>query len=521
MDLVRLLEESAKKFSRRNCLISAGAVYNFRSLNREANQLSFGLKERLKVKKGEKVAVLLNNCPEFIVALFAILKAGAVCVPLNVFLSFNELKHILEDSRSKLLISSSDFLQILQKLSGEKQKGAEGLLNLENIILTDKKVDKFLYWNQIIVKEQTRNPSFDINPQELALLIYTSGTTGFPKGVMLSHGNLCSNVLSSVRALEISPQDRFLLILPMFHSFTLMVCILIPLYAGARIIILKSVRPFQKVLRSILLNRVTIIVGIPQLFDILQNLTLPAILQMFLRIRLCISGAAPLRLETLRAFKEKFKRIPLLEGYGLTEASPVVSLNPLRGIRKPGSIGLPLPGVEVKVVRGDESEAACGEVGELIVKGPNVMLGYFNRPQESKRAIRGSWLFTGDMVKIDSDGYIYIVGRKKEMILIHGMNVYPSEIENVLKNHPKIKEIAVVGKKDKSKGELPLAFIVLHKDCSACESEFINYCKGRLANYKIPRLIEFREDLPKTPTGKVLKRKLIEISSANPQRKEC
>jgi len=510
MDLVRLLEESAKKFSWRNCLISGGGVYSFRSLNRKANQLSFGLKERLSLKKGEKVAILLNNCPEFIITLFAILKAGAVCVPLNVFLSFNELKHILKDSRSRLLISSSDFLQILQKLSGEKQKETEGLLNLENIILTDKEDDKFLYWNQIIVKNRIKDSSFDINPQDLALLIYTSGTTGFPKGAMLSHQNLCSNVLSSVRALEISPQDRFLLILPMFHSFALMVCILIPLYAGARIIIVKSVRPFRKVLRSILLNRVTIIVGIPQLFDILQGLSLPAILQVFLRIRICISGAAPLSLETLRAFKEKFKRIPLLEGYGLTEASPVVSLNPLQGIQKPGSIGLPLPGVEVKVVREDESEAAYGEVGELIVKGPNVMMGYFNRPQETKKAIRGSWLFTGDMAKIDSDGYIYIVGRKKEMILIHGMNVYPSEIENVLKDHPKIKEIAVVGKKDKSKGELPLAFIVLHKGCSACESEFIGYCKGRIANYKIPRLIEFRESLPKTPTGKVLKRKLVD-----------
>ena len=198
-----------------------------------------------------------------------------------------------------------------------------------------------------------------------------------------------------------------------------------------------------------------------------------------------------------------------MEGYVLTEASPIVSFNPLHGIKKPGSIGLPLPGVEVKVVREDESEAACEEIGELIVKGPNVMMGYFNRPQETKKTLRGGWLFTGDMVKIDSDGYIYIVGRKKEMILTHGMNVYPSEIENVLKTYPKIKEVAVVGKKDKSKGEIPIAFIVLGKDCQAREREIIDYCKGKLANYKIPRIIEFREDLPKTPTGKVLKRKLI------------
>ncbi len=539
MNLVRLIEESAKKFSWHRYMISAKGSINFRTLNRKANQLSFGLKERLRIQKGDRVAILLNNCPEFIIALFAILKAEAVCVPLNVFLTFTELKYILKDSRVKLLISSSEFSEILHKILEEKQKEIKDLLNLENIVLTDKKADKFLYgigkykniryhcenrirviakrfscWNQIIVKDQIEDPSHEVNPQDLALLIYTSGTTGFPKGVMLSHSNLASNVISSVSALKITSRDRFLLILPMFHSFTLTVCILIPLYVGARIVIIKSVRPFQKVLRSIFLNRVTIIVGIPPLFDILKNLSLPAILQVFLRVKVCISGAAPLSVETLKTFKKRFSKITLLEGYGLTEASPVVSFNPLQGIQKPGSIGLPLPGVEVKVVREDESEAACGEIGELILKGPNVMMGYLNRPQETKEAIRGDWLFTGDMVKIDSDGYIYIVGRKKEMILTHGMNVYPLEIENVLNVHPKIKEAAVVGKKDKSKGEIPVAFIVLKEGVKALEgSEIINYCKDKLANYKIPRLIEFREDLPKTPTGKVLKRKLFESSS--------
>ena len=532
MNLVRLLEESAKKFSWRRCLISDRQILSFRALNRKANQLSYGLKERLKVQKGDRVAILLNNCPEFIVALFAILKAGAVCVPLNVFLTFNELKYILKDSRVKLLISSSEFSQILHKMLLEKQKGAKDLLNLKDIVLTDTKAtevspeqrrrnDNILCWSDVIFKDQVkdlpRSPAAqgrgNINPQDLALLIYTSGTTGFPKGVMLSHGNLCSNVISSVSALGISSGDRFLLILPMFHSFTLTVCILIPLYAGARIVIIKSIRPFQKVLRSVLLNRVTIIVGIPHLYDILKNLTLPPILQMFLRVRVCISGAAPLNMETLKVFNHRFKKIALLEGYGLTEASPVVSLNPLHGVRKPGSIGLPLPGVEVKAVREDESEAACEEIGELIVKGSNVMVGYFNRPEETKKTIRGNWLFTGDMAKIDSDGYIYIVGRKKEMIISHGMNVYPLEIENVLSTHAKIKEVAVVGRKDKSKGEVPLAFIVLKEGCGLSESEIINYCRGKLANYKIPRLVEFRSDLPKTPTGKVLKRKLIEPTS--------
>jgi len=510
MNLVRLLEESAKKFSWRKSLVSDSGALSFCALNRKANQLCFGLKLNLEIKRGDRVAILLNNGPEFIIAFFAVLKAGAVCVPLNVFLTFNELRYILKDSQAKLLISSSEFSEILQKIFLEKQKETSNLANLENTILTDKKLGGFLYWQDVIIKGEIENLSQEITPQDLALLIYTSGTTGFPKGVMLSHSNLYSNVLSSVQALEINARDRFLLILPMFHSFTLTVCILIPLYVGARIIIIKSVKPFQKLLRSIFLNRITIIVGIPHLYDILKNLTLPPILQMFLRVRVCISGAAPLGIETLRLFKERFKKIPLLEGYGLTETSPVVSLNPLRGVRKPGSIGLPLPGVEVKVVRTDESEAACGEIGELIIKGPNVMLGYLNSLEQTEKTIRGGWLFSGDMAKIDADGYIYIAGRKKEMIISHGMNIYPSEIENVLGAHPKIKEAAVVGKKDRSKGEIPVAFIVLEEADGLCENEIIDYCKGRLANYKIPRMVEFRQDLPKTPTGKVLKRKLIE-----------
>lgn len=510
MNLVNLLEQSAKRFWWHRCLIFDKGSLSFSALNRRVNQLSFGLREKLGIKRGDKVALLLDNCPEFIIALFAILKTGAAAVPLNVFLSFNELKYILKDCRAKLLISSSNFEQIYQKIIQEEQEGKEDSLKVENIILTDKKEDRTLHLNEITVKDKLKGPLQDIRDDDLAFLIYTSGTMGFPKGVMLSHHNLYSNVVSSLRALEFSTKDRLLLVLPMFHSFTLTVCILVPICAGAKIVIIKSVQPFQKVLRSILFNRITIIVGIPQLFDIFKNLSLPAILQLFLRVRVCISGAAPLGLGTLEAFKEKFKRISLLEGYGLTEASPVVSLNPLQGIRKPGSIGLPLPGVETKVVEDDESEAERDEIGELIVKGPNVMLGYFNQDEETKKTIKGGWLFTGDMAKIDSDNYIYIVGRKKEMIITHGMNVYPQEIENVLSTHPKIKEVAVVGKKDKSKGEVPVAFVVLHKDNQSSESEIVDYCKGKLANYKIPRLIEFKEELPKTPTGKILKRKLVE-----------
>ncbi|MFH1246073.1 MAG: AMP-binding protein, partial [Candidatus Omnitrophota bacterium] len=323
MNLVGVLENSAKRFPWKKCLVSEQGCFSYRVINKKANTLASGLKEKLGIRKGDSVAILLNNCPEYIITLFAILKAGAICVPLNTFLSLEELKYILKDCRAKLLISSSDFFSVLHKIQQEKQ----GELNsLKNIILQDQNEKGFIYWNTFVYGEPHKNLALNIEPQDTAFLIYTSGTTGFPKGVMLSHHNLCANIISSVQALRVTARDRLLLILPMFHSFTLTVCILIPIFTGAKIILIKSLKPFQKVLRSILLNRVTIIVGIPQLFDIFKNLNLPVFLRKFLRVKICISGAAPLSVETLKIFQDKFKRISLLEGYGLTEASPVVSI---------------------------------------------------------------------------------------------------------------------------------------------------------------------------------------------------
>lgn len=509
MNLVQLLEDSAKKFSWRKCLISEGGTLSFRGLNKKSSRFAANLSNKLGVSKTDKIAILMNNQPEFIISLFAIFKTTAACVPLNAFLTLNEIKYILGDSRVKVLITSSDFMPLLEKMVKHKGKGDPQLAHLKEIIIIDKKEEGFTYGPDFFKFSFKPKVSKEINSHDLALLIYTSGTTGFPKGVMLTHANLYANVLSSVCALQIKSSDRFLLVLPMFHSFTMMVCIFIPIYTGAKIIILKSLRPFQRVLRSILINRITIISAIPPIYDILKNLKVPYLVRMFLRVRVCISGAAPLSVGTLTQFKRNFKHIVLLEGYGLTEASPVVSLNPLNGEQRPASIGLPVPQVQVKVVAEDESELPFGEVGELIVKGPNVMKGYYNLPDETKKAIRGGWLFTGDMAKIDEQGYIYIVGRKKEMILIHGMNVYPLEIENALLDHPQIKEAAVVGKKDKLKNEVPVAFVVLTPDANLSQHDVIAYCKDRLAAYKIPRIIKFKQQLPKTPTGKVLKRQLI------------
>jgi long-chain acyl-CoA synthetase len=274
---------------------------------------------------------------------------------------------------------------------------------------------------------------------------------------------------------------------------------------------MKSVRPFSRVLRAVRKNRVSIFVGVPSIYNILKDLKLPRIfhtplMKLFNPVRLCISGAAALPAETFQAFERKF-RLPLLEGYGLTEASPVVTLNPLRGIRKAGSIGLALSqNIELKIVDDKDNPLASEEVGELLVKGPNVMQGYYRQEEATFLTLKNGWLYTGDMAKFDQDGYVYIVGRKKEMVNVRGLNVYPREIEEVLYQNPKIKEAAVIGIADIHKGEVPIGFVVLKEGVEASEHEIIQYLREKLALYKVPKYIEFRSSLPKNTTGKILKR---------------
>jgi len=283
-----------------------------------------------------------------------------------------------------------------------------------------------------------------------------------------------------------------------------------PIRIGASIVIAKSLHQFKKVFKRILLKRVSIFVAIPPIYDLLSKSKPPWIFRKLLKIRLCISGAAPLSSVTLKDFETNWG-IPLLEGYGLSEASPVVSLNPLKGIRKISSVGLPIDGVTVKIVDQDEGELQVGNIGEIIVRGKNVMKGYYKNEEATEEAIRGEWLFTGDIGKIDEDRYVYIVDRKKDMILVRGLNVYPREIEQVLIEYPGIAEVSVVSKSDKHKGEVPVAFIVPSSDVVLNELDIIKYCRKKLADYKVPKQIIIETDLPRTPTGKILKRELRKI----------
>ncbi len=499
--LIEMLEESARRYSNRVALIFERRRVSYRKLTEAVSRLATGL-IKLGIKPGEKIGILLSNSPEYVISYFGGLKAGAVIAPLNTFLKTEELRYILADSGVKFLITSSDFLEMMNQLRIRVK-------SLEKIIIVDKKISGTISFEELLASLPLKSGPV-LLPEEVALLLYTSGTTGHPKGVMLTHQNLLSNTLSCARAIRISKRDNFICLLPMFHSFTFTVCILVPLSAGGRVTIVASVRPFKKVIKNILINRVTVLVGIPALYNLLVNFNLPRLFFLFRflnPLHFCISGAASLPVEVLARFEKKF-RLPLLEGYGLTEASPVVSFNPLKGIRKPGSVGLPLPEIEVKVVDKTGKKLLAGEVGELLVKGANVMKGYYNQPEETGGVLREGWLATGDLAKIDQDGYIYIVERKKDMVNVRGLNVYPREVEEILYHHPAVAEAAVIGIKDEEKGEVPIAYIALKEGEKIAEKELLSFCRERIVSYKVPRRIIFKTSLPKTITGKILKKEL-------------
>jgi long-chain acyl-CoA synthetase len=452
------------------------------------------------LKKGDRVGVLLENSPEFIFAIFAIFVNGAVAVPINTFLKKDEISYILSNCEAKFLISSDVFYDEIKDLN---------VKSLQN---------KFSFGSQKLpdLKKFAEGESADftipeMNLDDIAILIYTSGTTGNPKGAMLTHKNLLSNCDACNVAFKIKKNDRFLLFLPMFHSYAFTTCIMLPTFTGCSIIILKSVmelkkKSFKKVL---LFKRPTFFLGVPQVYTALSKAKLPNWFIKFLYpVRIHVSGGAPLPEEILKEFVGKFKR-PILEGYGLSEASPVVSVN-REEEQRPYSVGPALPGVEVKVVDDNEVELPVGEVGELIVKGPNVMKGYWNMPEATNMTVKNGWLFTGDMAKLDEDGFIYIVDRKKDLIIVKGINLYPREIEELIYTYEGVEAAAVIGIPDKASGEVPVAYILPKEGAKLDAGKIKEYLKEHLANYKIPKHIYIVNELPLTATGKVLKRKLKE-----------
>lgn len=496
MTLSTLISDRAKKIPDRICLWFGKRKITYSEIDSLVTLAAGGL-QAMGLKTGERAAILMGNCPEYIISYFAIARSGAVVVPVNTFLSAREVSYILRDSGCKMIIYSANFTEHISEL---KKYSADTAPFMFNEIPSIPPAPPLL-----------KGGERGIDENEVSVILYTSGTTGFPKGAMLTHRNLISNAEACIKVMHLSHRDRVLLFLPMFHSFSFTVCVLVPIYSGAAIVLLESVKPFSMVINSIIKKRITLFVAIPAIYSILSNKRMPFLLRLafklLVRIRACISGASALPEETIQLFEERFN-IPLLEGYGLTEASPVVAVNPVNGTRKIGSVGPPLPGIEAVVIGEDGSRLPSGQVGELIVRGPNVMKGYFNKDSETRDVLKDGWLYTGDMAKIDADGYIFIVDRKKDLIIVDGMNIYPREVEDVIIKHPLIEECAMVGVSVGKGPEIPVLFIKKKDNAAIVEKEIRDYLKGQIANFKMPRRVIFINEFPKTATGKIKKTEL-------------
>jgi len=486
MNLSRAFGISAQKHSAKIAMFWGEREFSYAELWTQSLAVAAILRDKFGVKAGDRVALWLKNCPEFIPALFGSLHAGAVVVPINNFLKPDEVNYILSDAGANVLITNAELRVYSPALTGARP-------NLKFLC-----VEEFAS----LTHHASRTTPASRNEQDLAVIIYTSGTTGRPKGAMLSHGNLLHNVASCQLVLETVDQDRMAVLLPMFHSYMLTVGIFLPLIVGGSLVLVKSLTQPRNILQEICGRQASILPAIPQFYRTLVSLPIPK-----LPFRVCISGAAPLPVQVLKDFETKYG-IPLIEGYGLSEASPVVTKNPLRGVRKPGSVGLPVPHVEVSVQ--DETGLMLGvnEVGEICVRGGNVMQGYWNKPEETAKTMRHGWLLTGDIGYRDADGYYYITDRKKDMLLVNGNNVYPREIEEIIYQYPGVKEAAVIGIPDPRKGEQPLAYVAAADGVTLDEKALLQFIREKLADYKVPKRIIFMPALPRNATGKILKTEL-------------
>ncbi len=494
-----LLEIRAQQAPDKTFLYFKDEEVSYSRLNEIANRVANGLIAQ-GIQKSDKVCLFMANCAEYIYSFFGITKAGAVATPVNSLLKAEEVTYIVNNSDAQTVITQSRFVEIIDKIRSQCPK-------LKNIIVTDTDdtlADKISFKKML---DAASRPAVDIVPEDVAGIIYTSGTTGHPKGVELTHRNYLVDAEQIAYAAQMTPADRFLCILPLFHVNAQVVTTLSPMYAGASMILLEGFSP-KTFLPALAHYKATAFSGVPTVYAILN--TLPDAEKYALsKLRFCLCGAAPMPVEVFNTFEKKYKAF-ILEGFGLSEGTCASSINPLGGKRKIGSIGLPLRGQEMRIFDDNDKELPPGQVGEIVVRGENVMKGYYRNPQATAGALKNSWLHTGDLGYVDEEGYFYIVGRKKEMIIRGGENIYPKEAEEVLYRHSAILEAAVVGIPDKIWGEEVMAFIVLKEQAALTADEVIAYCRQHLADFKCPRKVEFVKAFPKTATGKIQKNKIVE-----------
>ncbi|MDY0040569.1 MAG: long-chain fatty acid--CoA ligase [Desulforhabdus sp.] len=521
-----LLQKNIKQYANNTATEFFGAKLTYSALWQQIQSLAESL-SRMGVGAGTKVAIMLPNCPQAAISFYAVLWLGGVVVMTNPMYVEREMEHQWHDSEAEILVVLDHLYPKASKVipkTGIKKIIATGIKNYlpfplnwlyrlkaikEKLFTAVPYGENILSFSSLIKSQSPSPPPCRVNLEDLALLQYTGGTTGIAKGVMLSHRNIMANAaqidawIPDLRRGE----ERFISILPFFHVFGMTVALNFPLYTGSTIILVPrfELNDFVKTLQK---TRPTLFPGVPTIFVAIVNHEKIRSFDLS-SIRFCITGSAPMPVEVLRRFEELTGSI-IIEGYGLTEASPVTHCNPLKGTRKVGSIGIPLPDTDCKIVDLDlgVEEQPLNTEGELLIRGPQVMQGYWKMPKESATTLRDGWLYTGDIATMDEQGYTYIVDRKKDMIIAGGFNIYPREIDEVLYEHPQILDAVTVGVPDAYRGETVKVFIVPKPGEKLTEQEIIQFCKSRLAAYKVPKMVEFRESLPKTTVGKILRKEL-------------
>jgi long-chain acyl-CoA synthetase len=533
--IFQLLTDASHAFPNKTATSFFGKTMSYLALEANVNQFANALL-KLNVKKGDKVAIMLPNIPQCVIAYYGVLKVGAVAVMTNPLYVEQELFVQIDDCNAETIVTLDIFYPKIEAVMGKTA--------LKHIIATSvsdalpfflsflypikaKKEGTFvklpnkpyLYsMKSLMAAESKSAPEVSVAPSDLALLQYTGGTTGTPKGVMLTHQNLIANALQCRAWMPDlkKGEEVFLAVIPFFHVFGMSVCMNLAISLGATMVLLPRFAT-RDVLQAIEKTKTTIFTGVQAMYVAINNF--PTVREYDLScIRVCLSGAGPLHIEVQRKFEE-LTGGKLVEGYGLSEASPVTHANLINGNRhgllrgrKEGSIGLPLPNTDARIVdiETGEKELAIGEVGELVVSGPQIMQGYWNKQKESQDVLKNGWLHTGDMARRDEEGFFFIVDRKKDMIKSCGENVYPREVEEVLYRHPKVLDAVVVGLPDRFSGEKIKAYIVLKEGEAATVDEILDFCKKDLSRFKVPKDISFRSSLPKTIIGKVLRRVLVE-----------
>jgi long-chain acyl-CoA synthetase len=498
MNIAQHLERAARHFPDRPAIIfEDDQPVSYAELQAEVDRTAHGLVS-LGVRQGDRVLLFLPNIPQFVVAYLAIQKVGAIAVSANVMLTAQELRYLVEDSGSSLLVTDAGLQAAWVPLV------EAGLVRPEQVVVCEGVVAGLPSLADLTARAPA-DPfvARAMEANDPAAILYTSGTTGRQKGATLSHGNLVSNTFATVHAEGIAPSDRLLLFLPLFHVFG-QNAILNSALQGAATVVLQ--RRYDPKASPALIERaqVSMVFAVPTIYIGLLNAAIEP--RRFASVRYYFSAAATMPVDIARRWQDTFGH-PIVEGYGLTETSPFASYNHVWEYR-PGSVGTPIENVEITILDADDQPVEPGSWGEICIKGPNVMLGYWNRPEDTAQAIRRGWFHSGDIGYMDEAGYVYIVDRVKDMINSAGFKIWPREVEEVLFEHPAIRECAVVGLPDPVKGESPAAYLVLREGAHLTAAEFDAYCRARLAAYKIPRTVHFVEALPKNATGKILKRVL-------------